>query len=138
MKRPHSLSLVAVIAATLGLGLGLGCIQKPAPNDPAAPGPTTAAPAPTPTPAPATMTCDDFCNKVNTVPGCATDPASIPACAELCKQLQASACKSKEEAAMLCVAGATLKCNGKQADLGACEAQTKDANDCFKTLPPPK
>ena len=77
-----------------------------------------------------------FCNKVNSVPGCASDPAQIPACTELCKALQASACKSKESAAMLCVAGANLKCNGAKADLGACEAQTKDANDCFKTLPP--
>lgn len=136
MKRSHSFScLVAVLAVSLG------CTVKPAPNSGAGtgtPGPTSTTPTPAMAPPPAPMTCDDFCAKVNTVPGCATDPAQVPACAELCKQLQAGACKSKEEAAILCVAGADLKCKGNQADLGACEAQTKDANDCFKTLPPTK
>jgi hypothetical protein len=136
MMRPRALRSLPALVLFAGAAASFACVTKPAPNtgtDPAA----TTAPTPTPTAAPAPLSCDDFCNKVNTVPGCATDPASIPACASLCKSLQASACKSKEEAALLCVAGANLKCNGAKVDLGACEAQTKDADDCFKTLPPP-
>src|SRR4051812_43186785 len=117
------LPILVILAGTAVVSIA--CVKQPATTGEAAPA-ATAAPTPAPTAAPTPMTCDEFCSKVNTVEGCATDPASIPACASLCKTLQSGACKSKEEAALLCVAGANLKCNGNKVDLGACEAQAKD------------
>jgi hypothetical protein len=97
--------------------------------------PTTASTEASP---PTTMTCDDLCSKTNTVPGCATDPANIPACTEICKAMLAGSCKVQAQAELTCVAATTLKCKSStpgDVDFGSCSGQQKDANDCFKALP---
>ncbi len=138
MVRAFSAKFSAVVFASALLMVA--CHPTPPPNnggDPPPPGPGTPPPPPPPIANAATpMSCDDFCNKVNSVPGCVFDPANIPACTQICNDMQKNACKDKLQAQMMCVGGASLKCKGPgQVDYGACSAQEKDANDCFKTLP---
>jgi hypothetical protein len=105
-----------------------------------APATTTAKPPATPTsiastsPPPAPLDCDTLCTKANTVTGCATDAANIPACVDLCKRMVEGACKAQVEAELACAAKLTLACKPEGGvDWGACVAEQRAANECAKT-----
>ncbi|MEO7093737.1 MAG: hypothetical protein ABI175_10840, partial [Polyangiales bacterium] len=92
-------------------------------------------PAPTATvssaSSPKPLDCDALCTKANTVTGCATDAANVPACVDLCKRMLEGACKAQVEAELACAAKITLACKPEgTVDWGACVAEQRAANEC--------
>ena len=126
-----------------GLSLAIACACAPIACASAPPPPPAKATAVAPVvtasaaPQPKPLDCQALCTKANTVAGCATDAANVPACVEQCTRMLAGACKAQVEAELACAAKITLACKPEGAvDWGACVAEQRAANECARASLP--
>lgn len=90
--------------------------------------PPTASTPPPPPP----LTCETLCQRANQVAGCATAPANVAACTEVCTRMSAGPCKDPLAAELACAARIELACKGSAVDWGACSTVQAEANVCVR------